>query len=98
MIPGSDAFYLHDTLGFPLDLTELMAREEGLVVDTTGFRAEMEAQKALSRAATQERRLGGVASITAEEIAELAAFLLSERSSFTTGQCYIASGGRVTLP
>ena len=33
-----------------------------------------------------------------EEIAELALFLLSERSSFTTGQCYVASGGRVTLP
>ncbi len=43
--------------------------------------------------ATPMKRLG-----RAEEIAELAAFLLSERSSFTTGQCYIASGGRVTLP
>ncbi|MDP6353417.1 MAG: SDR family oxidoreductase [Alphaproteobacteria bacterium] len=33
-----------------------------------------------------------------EEIAELAGFLLSERASFTTGQTYVASGGRVTLP
>ena len=33
-----------------------------------------------------------------EEIAEMALFLLSERSSFTTGQCFVASGGRVTLP
>jgi 3-oxoacyl-[acyl-carrier protein] reductase len=33
-----------------------------------------------------------------EEIAELACFLLSDRSSFTTGQCLVASGGRVTLP
>jgi len=35
---------------------------------------------------------------TPEEIAELVAFLLSERSSFTTGQTYVASGGRVLLP
>lgn len=33
-----------------------------------------------------------------EEIAELICFLLSERSSFTTGQCIVACGGRVTLP
>lgn len=33
-----------------------------------------------------------------EEIAEMALFLLSERASFTTGQCFVASGGRVTLP
>ena len=33
-----------------------------------------------------------------EEISEMACFLLSERSSFTTGQTLVASGGRVTLP
>ncbi len=36
---------LYDTLGFPVDLTELMAQEVGMTVDTEGFAAEMEGQK-----------------------------------------------------
>jgi alanyl-tRNA synthetase len=39
------AFYLYDTLGFPVDLTQLMAVEKGLGVDMQGFAREMEAQK-----------------------------------------------------
>ena len=42
MIPGEEAFRLYDTFGFPLDLMELMAREEGLAVDTAGFEKAME--------------------------------------------------------
>jgi alanyl-tRNA synthetase len=48
------AFQLYDTYGFPLDLTELMARERGLTVDTEGFDSLMEEQRARARAAQKK--------------------------------------------
>ncbi|TSD66520.1 alanine--tRNA ligase [Inquilinus sp. KBS0705] len=52
IIPGQFAFELSDTYGFPLDLTELMASEEGWTVDAAGFEIALQAQKNRSRAAT----------------------------------------------
>lgn len=48
-IPGGDAFMLYDTYGFPIDLTEDVAEENGLLVDKAGFEAMMEEQKARGR-------------------------------------------------
>ncbi|MCR5503464.1 MAG: alanine--tRNA ligase [Lachnospiraceae bacterium] len=49
-ISGSDAFYLYDTFGFPLELTVEMAEEAGLKVDENGFGTAMEEQKEKARA------------------------------------------------
>ena len=53
IIGGQEAFELYDTFGFPLDLTELMARENNLSVDLLGFEKSMELQKNRSRMAAQ---------------------------------------------
>ncbi|OAQ39755.1 alanine--tRNA ligase [Pedobacter psychrophilus] len=52
LIAGKFAFELSDTYGFPIDLTELMAREKGFSVDMVGFETELQKQKNRSRAAT----------------------------------------------
>ncbi|MGO1597695.1 MAG: alanine--tRNA ligase [Sphingobacterium sp.] len=51
-ISGDFAFELFDTFGFPVDLTELLAKEQGLRVDMEGFEQALQKQKARSRAAT----------------------------------------------
>ena len=53
-ISGAFAFRLYDEQGFPLDLTELMARERGLTVDVAGFEKLMEEQRSRARAAQKK--------------------------------------------
>ncbi len=67
-IPGADAFRLYDTYGFPLDLTQDIARERGLAVDIAGFDTAMEKQRETARAAG---KFGGGLTIPAELVAQL---------------------------
>ncbi len=52
MIAGEDAFKLYDTYGFPIDLTQLIAAENGYTVDLDGFNVELQKQKERARNAT----------------------------------------------
>ena len=52
-IPGSTVFRLYDTYGFPVDLTNDIARERGLTLDMAGYEKEMDAQRDLARRASQ---------------------------------------------
>ncbi|MCS4489249.1 alanine--tRNA ligase [Corynebacterium sp. ES2794-CONJ1] len=57
-IVGADAFALHDTYGFPIDLTLEMAQEAGLTVDTEGFDKLMNEQRARAKADSQAKKHG----------------------------------------
>jgi alanyl-tRNA synthetase len=70
-ISGEDAFRLYDTFGFPIDLTELMARERGYVVDIAGFESALDAQRKRSQEERRSKRL----SVVADELDTLADWL-----------------------
>jgi alanyl-tRNA synthetase len=53
---GQWAFTLYDTYGFPIDLTELLARERGMTVDKVGFEVHMDMQRRLSRADYEKKK------------------------------------------
>lgn len=78
VITGVDAFRLYDTYGFPLDLTQDIARERDLTVDIAGFDAAMEQQRETARAAG---KFGGGVTLPAELVATLSptAFLGYDR-------------------
>jgi len=106
---GSSAFLLYDTYGFPLDLTELMARERGLSVDTAGFEKLMEEQRARARAAQKKEviSLSQIETTTPtkfvgyEDLAVQAKVLevvaLKDKTAviLDTSACYAEMGGQV---
>jgi alanyl-tRNA synthetase len=57
-ISGEDAFRLYDTFGFPIDLTELMARERGYTVDIAGFESALAAQRSQSQQERKSKKIG----------------------------------------
>jgi alanyl-tRNA synthetase len=65
IILGNDAFILHDTYGFPIDLTKTIAAAHGFSVDSVGFDDEMEKQRERAKAA-QKHGVGGNATVTME--------------------------------
>lgn len=58
VLPGEDVFKLHDTYGFPFDLTLEMAREDGLEIDEDGFRRLMKEQKERAKADAKAKKSG----------------------------------------
>ncbi len=65
-VSGEDAFKLYDTYGFPIDLTELMARERGYTVDTAGFERALEGQRTQSKEERKTRHL----SVSVDELSD----------------------------
>jgi alanyl-tRNA synthetase len=65
VLEGDVAFTLHDTHGFPVELTEELARDAGVEVDRTGFDAAMAAQRERARAAAKSTRAGDEAAYRA---------------------------------
>lgn len=64
IIDGKNAFRLFDTFGFPIEFTEEMAHENGLTVDTAGFRAAFEEHQQKSKAGADHKFKGGLAEAT----------------------------------
>ncbi|MEO6205674.1 MAG: alanine--tRNA ligase, partial [Mycobacteriales bacterium] len=65
VLSGSAAFSLHDTYGFPLDLTLEMAAEQGLTVDEAGFRDLMTAQRQRAKQDARDKKGGGQVDVSA---------------------------------
>ena len=70
ILPGDQAFVLHDTYGFPIDLTLEMAREQGLDVDEAGFRRLMSEQRERAKADARSRKAGVTAVTAYREVLE----------------------------
>src|SRR4051794_24565323 len=90
-VSGERAFFLHDTLGFPIDLTREIAEERGRDVDLESFTAQMESQR--TRAREAHKAAGGAAAAPVELYREV----LDEHgdTDFTGRQEYTTDGARV---
>jgi alanyl-tRNA synthetase len=109
VLKGEFAFKLYDTYGFPLDLTELMAREHGLTVDTAGFEKLMEEQRTRARAA-QKKEIISLSQIetttptkfigfdkleTPAKVLEVVSLKDKTAVILDTSACYAEMGGQV---
>ncbi len=79
LIPGDEVFKLYDTYGFPVDLTNVMAKEKGFTIDEAGFTKLMESQRERGREASKDK----FASVNVN-LNDLSSFeLIDEQSEFT---------------
>jgi alanyl-tRNA synthetase len=106
---GEAAFLLYDTYGFPLDLTELMARERGMTVDKESFDRLMEEQKARARAAQKKEVIslsqiettsptqfvGFDRLVTSAKVLEVVSIKGKTAVILDTSACYAEMGGQV---
>ncbi|MEV6984411.1 alanine--tRNA ligase [Sphaerisporangium sp. NPDC051017] len=89
VLAGDKAFQLHDTWGFPIDLTLEMAAEQGLSVDEDGFRRLMKEQRERAKADARAKKTGH---------ADLSAYReVADASGFTEFTGYIATEGESTI-
>lgn len=72
VVPGKLAFFLYDSMGFPLDLTEIMAEENGMTVDVEGYKVAMAEAKRKSQEASKFKSLSTRLVLEAEQTAHLA--------------------------
>ena len=96
-VPGDIAFRLHDTYGFPLDLTQVIAAESGAGVDTAGFETLMEEQRARgSFAGSGEASIADVHTSLAGELGENEFLGYHEIAAHGTVRAALVGGKRVT--
>jgi alanyl-tRNA synthetase len=89
VLPGEQAFLLHDTWGFPIDLTLEMAAEQGLSVDEEGFRRLMKEQRDRAKADAQAKKTGH---------ADLSAYReVADRAGATDFTGYVLDGNEATV-
>ena len=89
IISGAQAFQLHDTYGFPIDLTLEMAAEQGVAVDQDGFRRLMQEQRERAKADAREKKLGHVDASAYREVLDVGG------PSIFTGYDEVVSEARV---